>query len=94
MKMPWTKAIEAVEKKMQNTIDRISHVITTMDQATHEKSMAQLNIIKKSQQIKYNRVETRLIELETCFKGELEHYRKTLEMKERAAATDAEKASL
>ena len=55
MKMPWTKAIEALTVKMQNSFDKMSLVILEQDRITHEKAMAQLNLVKKSEQIKYNR---------------------------------------
>lgn len=94
MKMPWTKALDEMSTKMQNTTDRISKVILEHAKKAHGLSMDQLALFKRSEQIKYNRLNARLVELETCFKGEIEHFKKTLELKERAAATDAEKASL
>jgi hypothetical protein len=94
LKMPWSKAIEEMSTKMQNTTDRISKVILDHAKKTHDKSMDQLSIFKRSEQIKYNRLNARIVELETCFKSEIAHFKKTLEMQERAAATDAEKASL
>ena len=94
MNMPWTNSIQILEVKMQKTFDLFSGVILEGDKKTHEKIMAQLNLLKKSEQIKYNRVNARLVELEKCFQGEIEHYRKTIELQERAAATDAEKGRL
>ena len=94
MKMPWTKSIDALRLKMQKTFDRISEVIISGDKQTYEKYIMQLNIFKKSEQIKYNRLNARLVELETCFKVELEHHKKSIEMKELAAATDAERGRL
>ena len=94
MRMPWTKAIDLLSVKMQKTFDKMSRVLIEGDKLAYIKIMEQVNIFKRSEQIKYNRVNARLIELETCFKGELDHYRKTILMLERAAATDAEKAQL
>ena len=94
MLMPWTKAIDLLSIKMQKTFNKISGVIIDEDKKSYVKLMAQVNILKKSDQIKYNRLNVRLIELEDCFKGELAHYSKKLELMERAAATDAEKGRL
>lgn len=92
--MPWTKGRDQLSAKMQNTFDKMSEVILDGQKATQESIMKALNIVKKSEQIKHNRLDARIIELECCFKGELEHYRKTLELRERSAATDAEKGRL
>jgi len=94
MKMPWTGAIDQLSAKMQKTFDKISVLIIDEDKKAHNKLMGQVNLIGKSDQIRYNRLNVRLIELEDCFKGELEHYWKTLEIRERTAATDAEKGRL
>ena len=92
--MPWTKSIQELSAKMQNTFDRISKVIIEHAKKTHELSMEQLAIFRRSEQIKYNRLNARIIDIETCFKGELEHFKKTQELQEIAAATDAEKGRL
>lgn len=94
MKMPWTKSIETISTKMQNTFDRISKVILEQDKLTHEKSMDQLSIFKRSEQIKYNRLLTRVVDLESMLEAELKHYKKNLELQEISAATDSEKATL
>ena len=94
MKMPWTKSIEILSIKMQKTFDKMSKVIIDEDKKLYVKLMGQVSLLKNSEQMKYNRFDARLIELETCFKCELEHYRKTLEIMERSAAADADKGRL
>lgn len=92
--MPWTKAIQAIEQKMQRTFDKVSLVIMEQDKFTYEKALDQLNIFKRSQQIKHNRLDARLLELEKCFEGELNHYRKTLEERDRAAAKEIDEGKV
>jgi len=75
MKMPWTKAIESLEKKVQTTFDKYGRSHQESMKALHLKIMEQIQIVKRSEQIKHNRTSDRFMELEEIFKAELAHYR-------------------
>jgi len=91
MKTPWTKAIDKLELKVQRTLDKLSKIIIEQDGLTHEKAMSQLNIVKRSEQIKYNRLNSSILELQECLKDQLKEYRMALIDRDRIAASEIDK---
>ena len=91
MKWPWTKFEIKTASAIVNLKMMLDKKIVDSAMSTHETTMAQINILKRSDQIKHNRLNQRLIALETCFKDNLEAYYKRLDQLEIDAAKDAEK---
>ena len=91
MKWPWKEFEERTTMAIVNPKNMMEAKIVKSSQMDHDLIMGQLNMIKKSDQIKHNRLEQRLIALENCFKESLEKYQKSLEDQEKRAAMAANK---
>ena len=86
MKWTWKRLEVKVERTFLDMKAYVDKRADMAGEAFYKKAMAQLNIIKKSEQIKHNGHERRLQALEQIHKEEIEEvYQKNLDQELRAA---------
>lgn len=87
MKLPWTKLDEKTEKRFIGTFN---HFTKEIEQVT-KTALDSINLWKRSEQIKYNRINVRLQILESTFAKEIEAAHEANLERERLAAIEADK---
>ena len=78
MKWPWKEFEDRTATAIVNLKNMIEAKISKVIDAEHTVMMGQLNMFKKSEKIKHNRLEQRVSDLEHCLKGPLMKYRKSM----------------
>jgi len=89
MKLPWNRVEDKVASAIVNLKIMFDGKIKDGISDNFEKMMKSLNLFKKSEQIKHNRLEQRIVAMEACLKVQLEGYHKSNDLKEIRAAKDA-----
>lgn len=87
MKFPWTKLATTTEMRFVGTYNYINKEI----QKVLETAMKSINQWKKSEQIKYNRIDKRLQALESTFSKEIQEAQEQNLERERLAAEEIDK---
>ena len=90
MKLPWNKLEDKMARAIVNLKVMFDAKIKQGTDDSFDKMMKSLNLFKRSEQIKHNRLEVRIIAMESCLKVQLEGYHKSNKLREIKAAEDAE----
>jgi len=89
MKLPWTKLDEKTEKRFIGTFNHFTKEIEKLKKT----AMDSIKQWKQSEQIKYNRVNTRLQILESTFAKEIEAAHEANLERERQAAKEIDEGT-
>lgn len=92
LKWPWRELEDRTAKAVVNLKEILEAKIKKAVEVQHAAIMGQMSIFKSSEQIKYNRHDRRLQDLEGACDELLEAYYKKLDDRDKAAAAEVDKS--